>query len=154
MAAYEIFRTSLNELIRCNLLVPSSDSDDVVEDSDEVVQLVGDSPSISSVPGGDWILMDPYTIPTLLYMNVHLWNRTNCPARKLWRIAQRCEGLSGRTLRRLPFLALALHIHSESCTVREGLAVLAMAVDEETGKGSELKREAMEERETFHMPSP
>lgn len=153
-AAYEIFRTSLNELIRCNLLAPSSDSDDVVEDSDEVVQLVGDSPSISSVPGGDWILMDLYTIPTLLYMNVHLWNRTNCPARKLWRIAQRCEGLSGRTLRRLPFLALALHIHGESCTVHEGLAVLAMAVDEETGKGGELKREAMEEREAFHTCFP
>jgi hypothetical protein len=29
-----------------------------------------------------------------------------------------------------------------------------MAVDEETGKGGELKREAMEERETFHTSFP
>jgi hypothetical protein len=29
-----------------------------------------------------------------------------------------------------------------------------MAVDEETGKGCEFKREAMEKRETFHTPFP
>ncbi|OCL13152.1 AAA-domain-containing protein [Glonium stellatum] len=146
--AYEILRISLNELIRCNLLVPLSDPDDVDEDSDNAVQLVGDSPSTSPSSGEDWVLMDSRTIPTLLYMNVHLWKRPNCPARKLWRIAQRCDGLSGRTLRRLPFLALALHIHSEACTVREGLVALAMALDEEIGKEDEIKREAREGEET------
>lgn len=145
-AAYDILRSSLNELIRCNILIPSPDPDDDVEKPDlDVVQLVGETLSSRS---DDWILMDSDSIPTLLYMNVCLWDRAHCPARKLWNISQRCEGLSGRALRRLPFLALALHTHSDPCTVHEALAALAVAVDEETGR-IDMKVESNEQKDVL-----
>ncbi|EON64972.1 hypothetical protein W97_04207 [Coniosporium apollinis CBS 100218] len=126
-AIYEILRSSLNELIRCDLLIPTDDPDDASDGAS--------SDSVSLVQAGsDWEVLVLGSFPSFAEMNVHLWNRPNAPARKLWKLAQRCEGFSGRALRRLPFLALAMHTYSDPCPVPEALAALSLAVDEHAGR--------------------
>ncbi|KAJ9668816.1 hypothetical protein H2201_001062 [Coniosporium apollinis] len=83
-AIYDILRSSLNELIRCDLLVPSDDPDDGSDAaSNESVNLVQ--------AGSDWEVLELGTFPSLAEVNVHMWNRPNAPARKLWEVAQKCE---------------------------------------------------------------
>lgn len=41
------------------------------------------------------------------------------------------QGLSGRTLRRLPTLALALHTTIDPCPIEEALRALSCAVNDE-----------------------
>ena len=43
----------------------------------------------------------------------------------------RVEGLSARTLRRLPALALALYTDRDPCSMDEALTALSQAVDDE-----------------------
>ncbi|KAK5124835.1 hypothetical protein LTR16_003448, partial [Cryomyces antarcticus] len=129
-AIYSIFRSCFNELIRCdivtaNLSPPPTVTDDVRSES--LVQL----PPSSSPPESSWVILDQASIPSFTEMNIHLWNQPHSPARKLWHLAQRSEGVSGRTLRRLPFLALALHTYSETCDLNEALAALDLAINEE-----------------------
>lgn len=40
------------------------------------------------------------------------------------------QGLSGRTLRRLPFSAIALHTYTETCTLSEALTALEVAISD------------------------
>ncbi|KAK8175565.1 thyroid receptor-interacting protein 13 [Phyllosticta citrichinensis] len=72
-AIYEILRSSLNELIRNQILAP-------LEASGQDQEFFED--------GG------------------------HCPAIKLWKISERCEGMSGRALRRMPANALAMYTYS------------------------------------------
>lgn len=130
-AAYEIFRSCLNELVRCGILLP----DDPASSQDE-----DDPMSLIQYPSSD--LPDPIStkpqpasfFPSLLEVNVHLWDQPEALGRKLWDIAQKCGGLSGRTLRRLPFLSLAMYTYREECSVSEGLEALQLAVTEEIGR--------------------
>ncbi|KAF2454778.1 P-loop containing nucleoside triphosphate hydrolase protein [Lineolata rhizophorae] len=139
-AAYEILRTCINELIRCNVLTPDDElcgttnkghtaaAAAAAEEDEETPHSFSDEAHMS-----DWDVVEYRSIPPLAVMDIHLWDRPDAPARKLWGIAERCAGLSGRALRRLPGQAIALHTHGESCTVAEGLAALSVAVDEELG---------------------
>lgn len=61
---------------------------------------------------------------------------TNVYWKKLVSISENCEGLSGRALRKLPFLAQACYINSSCCTLEVFLETLSMIVDE---KFQELK---------------
>jgi len=49
----------------------------------------------------------------------------------LWNLAQRCGGLSGRTLRRLPYLALALHGQGDYFTLEHALQSLDIAINDQ-----------------------
>lgn len=83
-AAYEIFRSCFNEMIRCKLLVPVDDPSDVAEDHSP------DAP-MQQQPDSDWELMKSVSFPTLAEVNIRLWNRPYSPGRKLCSLAQRCE---------------------------------------------------------------
>lgn len=192
---YEFFRSSLNEMIRCNMVViqPSADDNFTIlhdtaayqasmalcpntsndchhadgicfelmngsyaMDADEADDGSAPGPppnSLSSSPSGSPFeqlsmssssvsstLLDESliecmdAIPELAYVNLKLWNRPKSTPRKLLRIAHKAQGMSGRTLRRLPFLALAEHVVVQPCSVQEALAALSRAVDEEITK--------------------
>lgn len=127
-AAYEIFRSCLNELVRCGILL--ADNTDPAIDEDDLMSLI-------QYPSSDVAMPSPSSprpakfFPSLTEVNVHLWNQPEAPGSKLWAIAQKCQGLSGRTLRRLPFLSLAMYTYREECSVSEGLEALQLAVAEE-----------------------
>lgn len=77
------------------------------------------------------------------------WNDQKSLPWKLWTIAEKSavssplvgvmpyhpliekQNLSGRTLCRLPVLALAMHIKRDPCTIDEALVALSKAVEEE-----------------------
>jgi len=52
---------------------------------------------------------------------------------RIWRLAQKCQGfnLSGRTLRRLPVLGLAMYTWGGQIGMDEAIEALEKAVDEE-----------------------
>lgn len=50
---------------------------------------------------------------------------------RVWELSQMCEGLSGRTLRRLPIACLGLYVHSMYITIEKAIAALAVAAREE-----------------------
>jgi hypothetical protein len=138
-AAYEIFRSCLNELVRCRILTPdpSDPALNSVLDEDDPMSLIQyssleiDTPSQSQPRRANFF-------PSLTEVNVHLWDQPEAPGSKLWAIAQKCQGLSGRALRRLPFLALAMYTYREECSVGEGLEALQLAVSEEVGRDSRM----------------
>jgi hypothetical protein len=51
------------------------------------------------------------------------------------------KGLSGRTLRRLPLLSLAMHTFNDVCTIDEALTALSLAVSEERHVVAKKQRE-------------
>ncbi|KAF2429912.1 pachytene checkpoint protein 2 [Tothia fuscella] len=50
---------------------------------------------------------------------------------KLWTIAKRSAGLSGRALRRLPLNSLAMYTYGDVCTIEEALSALSKGVEAE-----------------------
>lgn len=55
------------------------------------------------------------------------------PGQRIWQLAQKCEGLglSGRTLRRLPVLGLAMYTWGGEVGMNEAVGALEKAVEEE-----------------------
>lgn len=53
------------------------------------------------------------------------------PGSKVWALAQRCVGFSGRALRRLPVLGLAMYTWGGACALSEAVAALEAAVVQE-----------------------
>ena len=95
-----------------------------------------------------WHVLDKEVMPEFELMQLRYWSDPNSPARKLWSIAENSrvgplkiiiqvflmgivQGLSGRTLRRLPTLALALHTTIDPCPIEEALRALSSAVNDE-----------------------
>lgn len=66
---------------------------------------------------------------------IHHWAFSESPGSQVWAVARKCKGMSGRTLRRLPGLALAMYTYSDSCTFTEAMAALNVVVEQEL-KGS------------------
>lgn len=52
------------------------------------------------------------------------------------------QGLSGRTLRRLPALAIAMYTTSDPCPIEEALAALSRAVEDERNSRVRSGRDA------------
>lgn len=55
------------------------------------------------------------------------------PGQRIWELARKCEGLclSGRTLRRLPMLGLAMYTWGGHIRMNEAIGALEKAVGEE-----------------------
>lgn len=55
------------------------------------------------------------------------------PGQRIWKLAQKCQGLhlSGRTLRRLPVLGLAMYTWGGEVGMDEAIGALEKAVEEE-----------------------
>ncbi|KAF2474666.1 AAA-domain-containing protein, partial [Lindgomyces ingoldianus] len=125
---YEIFRSVINELIKSELVcfnLTGKVSNTNIEGSYIT------SPSSSKGEDHHTTLSQLVYIPDLEWINLHPFHRSKSAARELLRIARGAQGLSGRTLRRLPMLAMAEFTTEEPCELAELLVGLARAVKEE-----------------------
>ncbi|KAK0947492.1 hypothetical protein LTR29_001100 [Friedmanniomyces endolithicus] len=114
-AIYNILRSCLNELIRSNLV---------------------NAPTTTVQTPETWTLLSSTPeLPTLSHVQIHLMDPTHShtPGYRVWALAaQKCSGFSGRTLRRLPILGLAMYTWGgESVTLDEVVAALEAAVEQE-----------------------
>ncbi|KAH0558906.1 hypothetical protein GP486_004467 [Trichoglossum hirsutum] len=115
-AAYSIMRTCIVELQRCGIICQPEEAASVQGDPSRPDTNVA-STSDSLVPLYDVANMnkfDPHAVGT-----------------KLLGIADRCRGISGRKLRRLPVLAHSFYIQHERCNIHEFLSALARTVGDE-----------------------
>lgn len=70
-------------------------------------------------------------LPGYDQMMLHYWSFPRSVPRRLMDIAELSRDLSGRTLRRLPMLAIVMYITTESCNIDQALRALEKAVHEE-----------------------
>jgi DNA polymerase III delta prime subunit len=104
-ARYHVLRSSIRELQRCRL----------VENTEEEIA----ESTLGLVAKEEWLEgMAGLTL-------------TPSPSQRLFTIAQRCEGLSGRALRKLPFLAYAANIGTVCTPLFEFLTALEKAIEQE-----------------------
>jgi pachytene checkpoint protein 2 len=104
-ASYEILRSCLNELLRCGIIQRTLNIV-IVEDEEE----------------GD-------VFPPLAAVRCSVDACSS--AKHLLSIAERCAGLSGRALRRLPYLGLALYGYGDTYSISDALSLLDAAVQKE-----------------------
>lgn len=64
-------------------------------------------------------------------MSIAYYNQPQAACRRVWALSQKCEGFSGRTLRRLPILGLAMYTWGGNCTLDDAVTALEAAVDQE-----------------------
>lgn len=152
-AIYNIMRSCLNELVRGNLvdaatmqvstkglaaakpslpLSSSRSNASTISSSPSTIKVATRSSknTVSSSPES-WTVVHAPTIPTFSEMMVRLVDQPQSPGRRVWAVAQRCEGFSGRTLRRLPILGLAMYTWGGNCSLLDAVAALEAAVDQE-----------------------
>ncbi|KAM0701227.1 hypothetical protein Q7P35_011588 [Cladosporium inversicolor] len=72
-------------------------------------------------------------IPTLAATLMSQCQDTSSPGQRIWLLARKCQGLhlSGRTLRRLPVLGLAMYTWGGEVGMEEAVGALERAVEEE-----------------------
>ena len=87
----------------------------------------------SPSPVEDTLDGEKQEIPTLPATLMAQHQDATSPGQRIWRLAQRCQGFSfsGRTLRRLPVLGLAMYTWGGHIGMDEAIEALEKAVDEE-----------------------
>ncbi|KAL1588332.1 hypothetical protein WHR41_02782 [Cladosporium halotolerans] len=97
----------------------------------------------SSMIQGDQCHEQDHEIPTLASALMAQRQNPLSPGQRIWELAQKCEGLclSGRTLRRLPMLGLAMHTWGGRIRMTEAIGALEKAVGEELIAMSNRKAE-------------
>lgn len=68
-------------------------------------------------------------IPTFEDMLAH--PNTESSGERVWALAKECHGFSGRTLRRLPIMGLAMYTWGGECTLADAISALEKAVEQE-----------------------
>ncbi|KAF2166587.1 hypothetical protein M409DRAFT_66601 [Zasmidium cellare ATCC 36951] len=160
-AIYNIFRSCLNELVRASLIdltassvssssavgasrsspspngskrravsvAPSSNSNTTLDDQQVEPTSPLSEPSPSSAHS--WTDLTVPTIPTYVVTQMTLSKQPDSPGWRVWELAKKCEGFSGRTLRRLPILGLAMYTWGGNCSLQDAVSALEAAVNEE-----------------------
>ncbi|KAK4951984.1 hypothetical protein LTR10_009904 [Elasticomyces elasticus] len=133
-AIYNIFRSCLNELLRSSLV---STTIVQVTARKTVTRGVSKDPrrtkiqAVSSSPEPWAVILAP-EVPTFSEVQIELMDKPQSAGYRVWALAQRCEGFSGRTLRRLPILGLAMYTWGgESVTLDDAISALEAAVNQE-----------------------
>ncbi|MCJ1481784.1 hypothetical protein MMC06_001943 [Schaereria dolodes] len=124
-ARYEIYRTSYIELARCGIIAPLRNQEDAHLINETAIGIQ----SNTNVSENYWDKLNDSILPPYDLMVLHCWTRLNCPARALWDVAERSNDLSGRALRRLPAMALAIYTNHDPCTIEEAVECLSRSVD-------------------------
>lgn len=115
-AIYDILRSCLNELGRSGLIASPSSSGSALSSPRGLVETDTSAP----------------LIPTFAEMTVcFAGGQTHSTPKRIWEVAQRCQGFSGRSLRRLPILGLAMYTWGGTCSVDEAVGALEEAVGQE-----------------------
>ncbi|KAI9137738.1 pachytene checkpoint protein 2 [Paraphysoderma sedebokerense] len=110
-AIYSILSSCLKELMRVEIIAPSE------------------------------TLVDHRTIE--LYLHLPLDQTTSTEIKNsvlLFQVATKCHGLSGRTLRKLPFLTHAMYYQTSAASLSDYIQALGMAVENEQTVRQELSR--------------
>ncbi|KAK5134309.1 hypothetical protein LTR08_006738 [Meristemomyces frigidus] len=143
-AIYNIFRSCLNELIRSNVVhvaalqVSASPANKRRAISRAATSGSSSSPfkavtrsktPVASSPEA-WKMVAAPEVPTFSEMKIRFTDLPSSPGR-VWALAQKCEGLSGRTLRRLPILGLAMYTWGGECSLDDAVSALEAAVEQE-----------------------
>lgn len=110
-AIYEILRSTINELIRCKLITPS----------------------LCTVPESMLVGEDRVLIPSGA-KTLALVDYPDSPGWIVMTLAGRCNGLSGRKLRKLPLLAITTYMWGETCSLMEALVALKKTVEIDLAK--------------------
>ncbi|KAK3642278.1 hypothetical protein LTR56_010855 [Elasticomyces elasticus] len=133
-AIYNIFRSCLNELLRSSLVSTTTVQ---VTARKTVTRGVSKDPrrtkiqAVSSSPE-PWAVISAPEVPTFSEVQIELMDKPQSAGYRVWALAQRCEGFSGRTLRRLPILGLAMYTWGgESVTLDDAISALEAAVNQE-----------------------
>lgn len=71
------------------------------------------------------------TILSFSVMKVEELRQQTSPSCRVWTLAQKCRGFSGRTLRRLPILGMAMYTWGSDCSLHDALLALEAAIDRE-----------------------
>jgi len=126
-AAYAILSSAIQELVRARIIgiAPSASNGQLTSPGFEE-HPVSPSSRASAVSTCDTGLMD--------YRELEIFRHAlpqDNPSALLYAIAAKCNGMSGRSLRKLPFLAHAFYIQSERTSLDTYLRALDQAVDRE-----------------------
>jgi len=89
-AIYEILRSTLNELLKCEAIRTPEDPQQLVIAMDEDEVTIPSSPSIPSTVL-DSSLVRPQSIPLLCDVKLNLYGEADVLGGKLWEIAQKCQ---------------------------------------------------------------
>ena len=140
-AIYNIFRSCLNELVRSSLVdaaavqVPATPSSASSSPHKPITRLSKakskHSIAKTSVPTEPWTVVTTPTIPSFSEMQLKFANHASSPACRVWDLALKCQGFSGRTLRRLPILGLAMYTWGGNCSLQDAVSALEAAIDQE-----------------------
>ncbi|EMF10196.1 AAA-domain-containing protein [Sphaerulina musiva SO2202] len=135
-AIYNIFRSCLNELVRSSLVNTAATTTHVEYSAAESASSSSRASEHSSnSPETDLddrtTVLETSNIPTLAEMHIAYYDKPQAPCRRVWALSQKCEGFSGRTLRRLPILGLAMYTWGGNCTLDDAITALTAAVDQE-----------------------
>jgi energy-coupling factor transporter ATP-binding protein EcfA2 len=155
-AIYNIFRSCLNELIRSSIVdnaakvevpnTPPQSTDPRRKPGTRANKRTKLNPPASVTATASSSSPPPAHadsgIPTFPEMQVKYLTQPTSPAYRVWTLAQRCHGLSGRTLRRLPILGLAMYTWGGNCGLGEAVTALEEAVAQELAV---VKRNHVEE---------
>lgn len=155
-AIYNIFRSCVNELVRSTFVdAPPVSTTPTPADDEPTTTPAIDEPSSSSsrrttrsqahihptptkpshcpssMSSPSPTTPNQTPISTFAEMQIRYAHLPGSPAARLWALAQRCQGLSGRTLRRLPILGLAMYTWGGDCGLLEAVSALEAAVEQE-----------------------
>lgn len=88
---------------------------------------------LNSSPLKEPAIDELYAVPTLPATLMSQCQDASSPGQRIWKLAQKCQGicLSGRTLRRLPVLGLAMYTWGGEVGIDEAIGALEKAVEEE-----------------------
>ncbi|MCJ1227528.1 hypothetical protein MMC12_004184 [Toensbergia leucococca] len=135
-ARYEIYRTSYLELAQCGIIAQ-------VHHYETNNARISNDGTDSESP--DTVIferhhqnLDEKLLPAYDLMQLHFGCELDSNPRKLWEVAKKSINFSGRTLRRLPVLALAMHTENDPCSFEEALTALSRAVEDEKAVEAEL----------------
>lgn len=70
-------------------------------------------------------------LPDALYARTNYYPNPQTSESKVWELAMRCEHVSGRALRRVPFMALAMYVDDDACSLSQAVAAIELAVRDE-----------------------
>ncbi|KAL8961502.1 MAG: hypothetical protein Q9193_001950 [Seirophora villosa] len=126
---YEIFRRCYLDLLSCSIIV--SNEQKPRDDEDVLYNAVGDRSletwDVVSRP----LMNHNEVLPTYEAFELNFRADMESIPCRLWSIAERSTGLSGRVLQRLPVQALAMHIQNDPCTINEAFDALSRMVEEQ-----------------------
>lgn len=128
-AIYNIFRSCLNALV-ADTAADGSQQPVSPKEADPPAETPQQREETSPEAEGTTKLEKP-SIATLEQMKIVYYEQPEAACRRLWTIARKCEGFSGRRLRRLPIHGLAMYTWCGTYSLDDAVTALEAAVDEE-----------------------